>query len=189
MSPRILLVLALSFANTAPATRADVVPASAADPAGEVERLIARGAYGRRPVLWFARDPERNLGAGPELFAANSGGRLEARGEDPWGRARAAFGPLDSAAGGVAVAGSTAHAIFSPDEGTVLFFFRPAAARPEPMLLFSRGDWGGDNFFSLRVQPTRYGHGLMLALADPRVARRARQISRRWRWAAGPSRP
>lgn len=50
--------------------------AGPAENATEVERIIATGAHGKAPALWFAKDAERKLGSGHANWAATSGGRL-----------------------------------------------------------------------------------------------------------------
>lgn len=153
--------------------------AAPADTAKEVERLISLGSYGQPPVLWYSKGPEINSGSGDAGWRANSGGRLEARGLDPWGRSDAAFGPLETALGGAAISGSTAHNILSPAQGSVLFFCRPGANAKPPMMLFSLGEWGDDYYLSLRVNSksqSARNWNLTLASADPGNSNKASQF-------------
>jgi hypothetical protein len=153
--------------------------ATPADNAMEVERLIAQGSYGQPPVLWFSKGPELNSGSGEPNWRANSGGRLEARGLDPWGRSNLAFGPLETALGGVAISGSTVHTILSPAQGSVLFFCRPGANAKPPMMLFCLGEWGDDYYLSLRINSktqSARNWNLTLAAADPGNANKASQF-------------
>lgn len=170
---RILAALTLAVSGIAQ------LDASPADNAAEVERLIAQGSYGQPPVLWFAKGPETNSGSGSPNWRANSGGRLEARGLDPWGRGDAAFGPLATAEGAAAVSGSTASNILNPAQGSVLFFCRPGALAQPPMILFCLGEWGDENYFSLRINNKKSAQknwNLTIAAADPGNVNKASQF-------------
>lgn len=132
---------------------------------------------GKPPLLWFASDPKINLGSGPTVWSAQSGGQFAARGNDPWGRPGAAFGLAPDAKGGVAVSGSTAQSPINPKSGTVLFFCRPGVKSVPPVLLFSRADWGNPNFLSLRINAVGNRWELTLAVADARSADKATQAN------------
>jgi hypothetical protein len=149
------------------------------DNATEVERLIKLGTYGRPPILWFSQSPEINVGSGSKTWTAVSGGRIEARSLDPWGRLNGAFGPTVNASGGAAVSGSTTFNIISPRQGSVIFFCPPGAATKPPMLLFSLADWGDENYFSLRVNgktASAADWNFTLAVADAGNKNRASQF-------------
>lgn len=151
--------------------------AGPADNAAEVERIIATGARGKAPVLWFAKDAERNLGSGHANWAATSGGRLSERGSDPWGRPNSAFGIAKGATGGAAVSGSKAFSPINPRGGSIVLFCRPSAGAKPPMLLFSNADWGGAGYLSLRINDMNGRLELTLAASDPGTSNKARQTS------------
>ncbi len=147
-----------------------------AQTAGEkIDLLISEANLGKPPVLWFASDPKINLGTGPKIWAAQSGGQLAARGADAWGRPAAAFGLAGDAKGGVAVSGSTATNVINPKSGAVLLFFRPSENAVPPMMLFSRADWGNPNYLSLRINSVAAQLELALGVADARSKDKAVQ--------------
>ncbi|MCU0792965.1 MAG: hypothetical protein MUE42_08985 [Opitutaceae bacterium] len=151
--------------------------AGPAENAAEVERIIATGTRGNGPVLWFARDAERNLGSGHSTWAATSGGRLSERGLDPWGRANSAFGLARGAVGGAAVSGSKAYSPINPKGGSIVLFCRPSSGAKPPLLLFSNADWGAAGYLSLRINAVNGRLELTLASSDPGTTNKARQTS------------
>lgn len=159
------------------ATFCATVLAGPAENAVEVERLVALGSYGKKPVLWYLRDADHNRGSGEKGWTATSGGKLSARGSDPWGQANGAFGLPTGAAGGAAVSGSKAIPPIHTTGGSVLLFCRPATNSKPPMLLFSNADWGQPGYLSLRINEVKGRWELTLATSNPSSSTPATQAN------------
>jgi hypothetical protein len=153
------------------------VQAGPAANSAEVERLIAQGAYGKKPILWFAENADGNTGSGPKNWSATSGGRLDQRGIDPWGKADAAFGLPRGSLGGAAVSGSTTNSPLRRAAGTALMFFRPGESARPPMLLFQNADWGDPGYVALRINEVGRKWELTLAVTEPNSTNKAVQAS------------
>lgn len=117
------------------------------------------------------------MGSGLKSWLANSGGRLSARGLDPWGRTNSAFGLPPGASGSAVVSGSTARSPINPTSGTALFFCRPGENSHPPMLLFCNADWGQPGYLSLRINEIRDKWELTLAVSEPASSSRATQLN------------
>lgn len=136
--------------------------AAAATPAETVNSLIERGSLGKKPFVWYRATANQNLGSGPATLVANSGGRLNERGPDPWGFPDCSFGPSAVDKAGVAITGSGTQPVMPYQEGSVLFFYRAPAVLALPAILVNRADFSQPGCLGLRISKTNTGPALTL---------------------------
>lgn len=151
---------------------AGVLSASAQPPEKFLEKLRAP-APGIEPVVLFLQDANNNQGIGNPGLVASMGTPLTATGRDPWGNENGAFGPEADAESGAEIAYSVETGLLTGDAGSLVVCFQSPAATDEPAMILSRGTYGENLPFDLRVHPR---HRVILYTGDPNSKATALEI-------------